>query len=77
MQRVLTYKSMCICNDMLCHFVCFRYAEMSSETKNSISHRGKALKALKEYFDSTLATDDDKQNGEPQNKKPRNFSDTT
>lgn len=50
---------------------------MPSETKNSISHRSKALKALKEYFDSTLANNDDKNNGEPENKKPRNFTDAT
>ena len=48
-----------------------RYAEMPPETKNSISHRGKALSALKEYFESTLATNDDKCNGEPANKKPK------
>ena len=61
-----------------CCYFCFpRYAEMPSETKNSISHRSKALKALKEYFDSTVVTNDDKQNGEPENKKPRNSSDST
>lgn len=26
------------------------YAEMAKETKNAISHRGKALKALQEHF---------------------------
>ncbi|XP_015757851.1 PREDICTED: inosine triphosphate pyrophosphatase-like [Acropora digitifera] len=45
------------------------YAEMTPETKNSISHRGKALSALKEYFDTTLAADDSKSNGEPAPKK--------
>ena len=50
---------------------------MPSETKNSISHRSKALKALKEYFDSTVVTNDNKHNGEPENKKPRNSSDST
>lgn len=51
---------------------------MPSETKNSISHRSKALKGLKEYFDSTVMTKgDDKHNGEPENKKPRNSSDST
>ncbi|KAJ7370896.1 hypothetical protein OS493_028967 [Desmophyllum pertusum] len=52
------------------------YAEMPSEIKNSISHRGKALKALKEYFDSTVITND-KQSDEPENKKPRNFTEKT
>lgn len=62
-----------------CCYSCFpRYAEMPSETKNSISHRSKALKGLKEYFDSTVMTKgDDKRNGEPENKKPRNSSDST
>ena len=50
---------------------------MPSETKNSISHRGKALKALKEYFDTTIATSDDKHSDEPEKKKPKNFTDTT
>lgn len=49
---------------------------MPSEIKNSISHRGKALKALKAYFDSTVITND-KQSDEPENKKPRNFTEKT
>ena len=54
----------------LCTLLFFlRYAEMTPETKNSISHRGKALSALKEYFDTTLAADDSKSNGEPAPKK--------
>lgn len=46
---------------------------MASEIKNSISHRGKALKALKEYFEDAKANDDFQ---EPENKKPKNFTDT-
>lgn len=54
----------------------YRYAEMPSETKNSISHRGKALKALKEYFESTTTTNE-RHSDEPENKKPRNFNEKT
>jgi len=50
---------------------------MPSETKNSISHRSKALQALKEYFHSTLATNDIKHSDEPVDKKPRNSTDAT
>jgi len=46
---------------------------MPSEIKNSISHRGKALKALKEYFEDAKANDDFQ---EPENKRPKNFTDT-
>lgn len=28
------------------------YAEMDKDTKNQISHRGRALEALKKYFES-------------------------
>ncbi|XP_020913729.1 inosine triphosphate pyrophosphatase [Exaiptasia diaphana] len=41
------------------------YAEMPSEVKNSISHRGKALQALKDYF---MNIDNDIQN---ENKKAK------
>jgi len=49
---------------------------MPSEIKNSISHRGKALKALKEHFESTV-TAKENQSDEPVNKKPRNFTEKT
>jgi len=49
---------------------------MPSEIKNSISHRGKALKALKEYFES-IKTTNEKQSDEPVNKKPRNLTEKT
>ena len=42
----------------------FRYAEIPSEVKNSISHRGKALQAMKEYFISL-----GKNSQEPKNKR--------
>ena len=59
---------------MIClNFWFYRYAEMPSEIKNSISHRGKALKALKEYFEDAKANDDFQ---EPENKRPKNFTDT-
>ena len=54
----------------------YRYAEMPSEIKNSISHRGKALKALKEHFERTI-TANENQSDEPVNKKPRNFAGKT
>ena len=54
----------------------YRYAEMPSEIKNSISHRGKALKALKEYFESTM-TANENQSDEPVNKKPKNSTEQT
>ena len=49
---------------------------MPSETKNSISHRGKALRALKEYFESTV-TNNENQSDEPKNKKTRNLTENT
>lgn len=52
------------------------YAEMPSEIKNSISHRGKALKSLKEYFESKV-TANENQSDEPVNKKPRNLTEQT
>lgn len=33
------------------HFGASRFAEMDLEKKNEISHRGKALKALKEFLE--------------------------
>ena len=34
------------------YFIIFtRFAEMGAEEKDSISHRGRALKALQKYFD--------------------------
>lgn len=49
---------------------------MPSEIKNSISHRGKALKSLKEYFESKV-TANENQSDEPVNKKPRNLTEQT
>ena len=49
---------------------------MPSEIKNSISHRGKALKALKEYFESTMIANEN-QSDEPVNKKPKNSTEQT
>lgn len=37
------------CAEFPSHF-CRRYAELSKTVKNEISHRGKALQALKDYF---------------------------
>ena len=54
----------------------YRYAEMPSEIKNSISHRGKALKSLKEYFESKVSANEN-QSDEPVNKKPRNLTEQT
>ena len=50
---------------------------MPSEIKNSISHRGKALKALKEYLQESTMTANENQSDEPVNKKPRNSSEQT
>lgn len=41
---------------------------MPSEIKNEISHRGKALKALKEFFE---------EGEEPEHKKARNLNEET
>lgn len=51
--------------DMTCDFVpllrtisidfCGRYAEMPSQEKNKISHRGKALEKLKIYLQSRMS----------------------
>ena len=46
---------------------------MASEIKNSISHRGKAVKALSQYFEDAKANDDFQ---EPENKRTKNFTDT-
>ena len=37
-------------NNLLNLFGLYRYAEMDADTKNEISHRGKALQALKQFF---------------------------
>ena len=50
---------------------------MPSEIKNSISHRGKALKALKEYLQESTLTANENQSDEPVNKKPRNSTEQT